>query len=193
MRVGIHQPEHLPWYGFFDKISKVDKFVILDTVQFEKNSFQNRNNVRSGDWFTVAIQGHSLDTQIKDIKISEVDWQTKYFRVLNNNYRGSWWLSDIELITQRYTDSLSELNIELIKFLLKRFKINTPLVLASELNIPRVRGGTNVVKQICERLGATEYLSGIGGRNYLDESVMGKIKVEYNNPQFPHCSALERL
>ena len=45
MIITIHQPEHLPWLGLLNKIAKADKFVILDSVQFEKNYFQNRNKI----------------------------------------------------------------------------------------------------------------------------------------------------
>jgi hypothetical protein len=43
--VAIHQPEHLPWLGFFNKIDQADLFVLLDVVQFRKNYFQNRNRI----------------------------------------------------------------------------------------------------------------------------------------------------
>lgn len=45
MVVAIHQPEHLPWLGFFNKMANADEFVILDNVQYRKRYFQNRNKI----------------------------------------------------------------------------------------------------------------------------------------------------
>nr|MBI3612487.1 WbqC family protein [Nitrospirota bacterium] len=47
MLVAIHQPQYLPWLGYLDKIDRADVFVILDTVQFKKNEWQNRNRIRT--------------------------------------------------------------------------------------------------------------------------------------------------
>ena len=73
MIVGIHQPEYLPWLGFFDKISQSDIFVMLDNVQYEKNYFQNRNRIRiqSGwAWLTVPVMTKKRSSQlIKDVRI----------------------------------------------------------------------------------------------------------------------------
>ena len=59
MIVTIHQPEHLPWLGFFDKIRQADVWVSLDHVQYRKNYFQHRNRIR-GDrgaiWLTVPVE-----------------------------------------------------------------------------------------------------------------------------------------
>ena len=81
MLVTIHQPEHMPWLGFFHKMALADTYVLLDTVQFEKNNWQNRNKFidRSGNvyWLTVPvnIKGH-LSNTINDITIEQTQpWQ----------------------------------------------------------------------------------------------------------------------
>lgn len=65
MRVTIHQPEHLPWLGFFHKMAFCDVYVLLDNVQFTKNNYQNRNRLidEKGTvyWSTVPVRmvGHT--------------------------------------------------------------------------------------------------------------------------------------
>ncbi len=64
MIVAIHQPEHLPWFGFIHKLSQANKFVYLDNVQFKKNYFENRNRIITAQglqWLTVPVQmkGHT--------------------------------------------------------------------------------------------------------------------------------------
>ena len=64
MIVSIHQPQFFPWFGYFDKIQQSDCFVILDTVQFKKNEFQNRNKVKTSQgwqWLTVFLSISNAD------------------------------------------------------------------------------------------------------------------------------------
>jgi len=58
MRIAIHQPNFIPWFPFFEKMEKCDKFVILGHCQFEKNGFQNRAKV-CGKWWTNPVK-HGL-------------------------------------------------------------------------------------------------------------------------------------
>ena len=58
MTVTIHQPEYLPYLGFFDRIAKSDVFVILDNAQFQKGGFINRNKINTAtgwQWITVPL------------------------------------------------------------------------------------------------------------------------------------------
>ena len=87
----IHQPEHLIWLGLIDKISRADVFVILDTVQFRKNYYQNRNKIRINAkegwaWITVPTKKQPLKTKIEDIEISNIAWKEHYLALLEINY-----------------------------------------------------------------------------------------------------------
>ena len=46
MKISAHQPAYLPWAGYLQRIHMSDVFVLLDEVQFEKNSFTNRNQIK---------------------------------------------------------------------------------------------------------------------------------------------------
>ena len=68
MIAAVHQPQYLPWLGYFDKIDKADIFVLLDTVQFKKNEWQNRNKIKTGSTntgkpFCQTIKGHRISTR----------------------------------------------------------------------------------------------------------------------------------
>ena len=88
MIVSINQPAYLPWLGYFDRIAKSDLHIVLDTVQFEKNSFINRNKIRVGDtwsWLTVPIKTKKnfLNLDIYNLKIdNSLKWRKKH---LNSN------------------------------------------------------------------------------------------------------------
>src|SRR5437660_776329 len=96
MRVTIHQPEHLPWLGFLDKARRADLLVLLDSVQYRKNYFQNRNRVRAANgpaWVTVPVltKGNA-DQEIREVQINTEGsprWREKYWGTIEQSYRGA--------------------------------------------------------------------------------------------------------
>ncbi len=197
MRITIHQPEHMPWLGLIDKISKVDLFVILDNVQFKKNDFQNRNKIRSSkkqgfSWITVPVKNHPLSANIKDIQISySHNWIEQYINLIKENYKGSEFFEKYfemisNILNKRFT-GLSELNIEIIKLILNEFKVKTKIVYASDLGLSKIKGGNEVVLDICKKVNASTYLSGIGGKSYLNlkDFERENIKVEFQEFKHP--------
>ena len=86
MIVSIHQPEHFPYLGFFQKMEQSDLFIILDDVKFKKNNFQNRNRfINNGkeEWFTVPVEKKANSKIIKDVKLAEdYGWKKKLINFL---------------------------------------------------------------------------------------------------------------
>jgi hypothetical protein len=176
MIVTIHQPEHLVWLGLIKKISDADVFVILDSVQFEKNYFQNRNKIRTKDgwiWLTVPVKNSPLETLIKDIEISyDKPWQKKYLTSLRINYGKAKYFnnyySKVESVILKKYKYLSDLNIELLYFLLEEFGISKKKIFkASEMSIQNGGGASNVCLQICKKFEKCTYLAGPSGKDYL--------------------------
>ena len=60
MIVTIHQPETIPWTGFFHKMMCANLYVYLDHVQYRKNYFQNRNKIVKNQgkvgWATIPVE-----------------------------------------------------------------------------------------------------------------------------------------
>ena len=84
----VHQPEYMPWLGFFDKLARCDTFVIYDDAQFQHGGFHNRNRIRTfngWEWLTVPIM-HGHPQTIKDVKISGNQWQKKHLTSIIQNY-----------------------------------------------------------------------------------------------------------
>ena len=82
MKVAIHQPEHFPYLGFFQKMKESDFFIFLDDVKFKKNNFQNRNRFlnKNGneEWFTVPVEKKANSKLIKDVLVAEDSgWKKK--------------------------------------------------------------------------------------------------------------------
>src|SRR2546428_602993 len=94
MVVTIHQPEHLPWLGFFDKVRQADVFVILDHVRYRKRYFQNRNRIRAEHgaiWLTVPVHVKGMFHQpINEVRIDNEGnprWREKCWNSIVQNYR----------------------------------------------------------------------------------------------------------
>ncbi len=193
MRVTIHQPEHMPWLGFFHKVTMADVFVILDNVQFRKDYFQNRNQIRTAygkTWITVPVKNKMA--MIDKLKISyEHKWVSRYLNLIKENYSKSQFYSKyMDELIQKFNsnfDCLCDLNIEIIIFLLESLGIQTKILRASELNLPYCEDGTAINLNICKSVGADVYISGISGKEYLDESSFktNNIKIEYQEFHHP--------
>src|SRR5581483_5667629 len=177
MLVTIHQPEHLPWLGFLDKARRADLLVLLDTVQYRKNYFQNRNRVLTANgpaWVTVPVltKGNS-DQAMRDVQINadgSPRWREKYWGTTEQAYRSAPFWADYSDALRRtiWTDttSLTELNERIIQLLFGFFRIEVRTVRASVLNVTGAR--SELLLSICQRAGADRYLSGVSGHDYLD-------------------------
>lgn len=174
MKISIHQPEHLPWLGFFDKISKVDVFVLLDDVQFRKNYYQNRNCItlrqEDSQWLTVPLNKFKSSTLIKDIEISSDDkWKNKYLVKVYEEYRNTknfvTIYGELKDILFKESNSLCILNQDIIRWMCFRMSIKTKLLLSSEIEKTKEEEDINL--KICKSLQAEEYLSGPYGKDYL--------------------------
>jgi hypothetical protein len=173
--VAIHQPQYLPWLGYFHKIDRADTFVVLDDVQFEKNDWQNRNRIktRSGwQWLTVPVR-HQFPQRISEVRIDAgAPWSRKHWQALLANYRGAPAFEAhrpfFEELYAREWHLLAELSLAALGYLVDALGIRTTLVLASTLGLPEPAGATERLVAICRALGADTYLSGAGGRGYLE-------------------------
>ena len=194
MILSAHQPAHLPWLGYLDKIARSDLFVFLDHVQFEKNSFTNRNRIRTPQgtaWLTVPLstRGH-MNGAIRDLRIDESrPWRERQIRTIAMAYRRApafdavfpvieGWISDP-------TDRFADYCFHQLQGWLRQAEIGTEVVRSSDL-APTARK-SDLVLELCRRTGADRYLSGALGRNYLDEASFAAagIAVEYQDFRAP--------
>ena len=173
MRVAIHQPQFLPWLGYLDKVKQSDCFVILDNVQFKKNEWQNRNQIRTckgSQWLTVPIL-HSFGQPICDVRINNCDhWKRKHLGALKTHYERAAFFSDyfseLQEIYSGEWEKLSDFNVAVLQWLLGHFGINTPIQLSSDMDLRHQ--STERLIDICRAVGATTYLAGQGAQAYMD-------------------------
>ncbi|MBK9255895.1 MAG: WbqC family protein [Saprospiraceae bacterium] len=203
MKVAIHQPNFLPWTGYFLKMAQSDVFVFHDNVQITKSGPTRRvkiaatNATNQFQWLTVPLKKHSDFTMIKDLEINyEKDWHKKHLSIIFESYRMCPQFDNIfPLIKSWYQEAenfllLSELNIFLIKKIMNVLGLNIQLFNSSQM--PVSGKGSEYNLAIVLYIKGTDYISGKGADNYQDENLfktnnINLIKVEAlkqieNNP-----------
>lgn len=191
--VTIHQPDHLPWLGFFHKVSRADVLVILDTVQFKKNNFQNRNKIFSysndgWSWLGISVltKGH-VDTKIKDIKVNPniTNWKSKYLKTVKFVYSRFPYFQEIyniiqSCILENDSQYLTDYNVSIIKAFMDYLHITTKVIIASK-DLPQFEThSSELLSDICENLSATTYIAGSGSSSYMEDGYFWEknIKIE---------------
>lgn len=182
MRIAVMQPTYLPWMGYFDLIDQVDVFVILDTVQFVRQSWQNRNRIRTAQgsrWLTVPVE-RAFGSEIRTIRVrDDLGWRRDHFETIRHAYsKALYWAeigSDMRSGFEPRSERLQDVNEWFIRCLGEKLGISLAgsgpggrkLVRASELNAGGRR--EDLLVAICRELGADEYLSTPGASAYLRE------------------------
>ena len=190
MLVAIHQPEHLPWIGFFEKMQRADLFVLLDDVQFSKGDFQNRNRVKGAggvQWLTVPIV-QKFPQQINEVEIAGDDWRDKHWRTVLSCYGRAPYFKTIcpglEELYRARSNKLSDFNLNAIRLLARLLGIETKMVRSSELNVTGEK--SDLVLNICREVGADAYYSGAMGSTYLQRETFAQAGIEIVFQQFVH-------
>jgi len=169
MIVTIHQPNFMPWYPFFQKIQQADIFVLLGHCQFEKNGYQNRFNM-DGKWNTMSVKKGLEFINTKQYIDAKKAWE----RIKNSIPKYKHILSEMDDLI---SDNLYQTNSSIIRYLVKKLNIDTIIVEDYETDLT----STSRLVDICKRNGATTYLAGQGGKDYLNEELFNieNIQVVY--------------
>jgi len=192
MIVSVHQPQYLPWLGYFDKIDQADIFILLDNVQFKKNEWQNRNRIKTASgwqWLTVPVM-YKFPQLINEVRINNRDkWQHRQRQTIMSNYKKApfWSLLEefFEEIFSRNWQYISQLNIHVVRKLARFLGITTPIYVASELgefpNEPDER-----IIALTKHFDATVYLAGNGGKGYMAIDKYSHYGIKATFQEFKH-------
>jgi len=197
MIVSIHQPNYLPWAGFIHKIAISDIYVVFDDVQLVRGkSFGIRTKIKTESgtkWLTVPVKNKSSLLKINQVEINnEINWNEKHWNSLKHNYAKAPFFSDfgqmIHDVLNKKLEKLVELNVSIIKLILRTLEIKTKVVLSSELNVSDT--GTEKIIGIVKKLGSDQYLSGQGegSKRYVSgkEDVFRKHGINLCIQKFEH-------
>jgi hypothetical protein len=194
--VAVHQPQYLPWIGYFDKMRRADVFCYLNDVQYKKNEWQNRNRIKTAQdwqWLTVPVR-YRFPEKINEVQINNtINWSKKHLQALVTNYSRApyfkTYISIFEDIFSKEWDLISELNIELIECLRDALQLQEKTtVISSEFNLREEP--TDRLIDICKALGADTYLAGKGAAGYMnvarfEENGLKVIMQDVKHPVYP--------
>ncbi|HEY4372679.1 MAG TPA: WbqC family protein [Burkholderiales bacterium] len=191
----IHQPDFMPYLGFFDRLLHADVFVLLDNAQYvnaTSRSWTNRDKIKTPQgerWITISVKKAPRDTAINQIELSDhVDWRGDHLNLLRQNYRQAPFFGEIypqvEALYAHPFTLLADFNRASIDFLLALFDIHVETVLASTLS---AGGRSNeLLAEILREVGANCYLSGVGARAYFHPEPFDAAGIEVKWQDFPH-------
>lgn len=174
----ITQPTYLPWLGYFEQMRRADVFVFLDSVQFERRSWQCRNRILDDhgkpEWLTVPLKHQPRETLIRDIFITtdRPDWAVGHLRLLRERLRKAPHFEAVHAVIAPILlappTHLADLNIALIRALAERLGLAPRFLRSSELPVEGVKA--DLIVNILRHIGATDYYSAAGSAAYLDEA-----------------------
>lgn len=204
MMLTAHQPNYLPYGGFFEKIARADRFFIVDNVQFVKRGtfgWMHRNRIRTNspqgwDWLSVPVLSKGKYTQkISEARVdASVPWARKHWKAIEFNYRRApyfkLYADAFRALYERPWDSFGDLSCAFIERILELLGAARPIERTSALGIEGE--STGLVLAMCRAAGADAYLSGVHGKDYLDAAEFERAGVrlvfqDFACPEYPQC------
>ena len=205
----IMQPAYLPWIGFYDLIDQADEFVFLDTAQFCKQTWQQRNRIRYGnsyDWLSVPVHKR-FGQMIIDVMINkDISFAQEHLDKMRSSYQyAKWFKNYYELVegaifANRSVARLCDFTIALTVSIGGMLGMNPqsvtglPYHRSSQMDISG--GRSERLVNICKALKCDRYLSPFGAKDYLleDKKVFDEAGIEvllqnYVHPEYdqgPH-------
>lgn len=189
--IAIHQPNYVPWCGFFYKIAVSDVFVLLDCAQYSKNSYINRSRILEGGvakWMTTPVSA-SLGSLIKDVPSPDGAWPEKHLARLKNAYKSApafkqvW--QDVEaMYGQLDPGNIANANTALIRSVCAMLDIETTILLESDMELAPATGTERLVAIVGSLSDGGTYLSGAGGKKYQDETLFQDAGIDIRYSEF---------
>jgi hypothetical protein len=201
MIISINQPAYLPWLGYFNRIAKSDIHIVLDHVQFEKNSVTNRNKILLNKeplclTIPVLTKGKFENLSIDSLEVDQkVKWQKKHFASIFQAYSKSLFWNEIHKELEFfYHLNVKNLNSFLslqMMFFTKYLGVKTPVYFSKDYKFKEKK--SDLVLEICHKFKATTYLSGPFGRDYLELNKFSDLGInvifeDYQHPEYPQKS-----
>jgi hypothetical protein len=173
-KIAILQSNYIPWKGYFDIINMADVFVIYDEVQYTKNDWRNRNQIKTPNglsWLTIPVLQNSLNQKINETFVSQFNWNKKHWNSITCNYSKAPFFKTFEsefqhLYSSLETQNLSEINKIFIKKISQILNIETDIIDSTALNL--VGDKNERLIDAVKKLNGTHYISGPSAKSYLD-------------------------
>jgi hypothetical protein len=173
--IAFHQPVYLPFAGFFQKMARADAFAFMDFVQLNKRSWQVRNRIktrRGALWLTVPVYVKGRYYQpIRDARVAGDSWRHKHWEAVRHNYGKAPHFADYAAffaeVYGRPWEWLADLNLYIVEGIRSLLGITTPVLDTAGMTFAGTK--SDLVIDMCKKLGAAAYLSSDGEAAYIDK------------------------
>lgn len=198
-KIAVLQSNYIPWKGVFDLINSVDEFIIYDDVQFTKNDWRNRNKIKTHTgllWLTIPIQHTHGFQDIKDTIVANHDWCETHWKTIHQFYTKApyfeFYAQEIEETYEECSqlDHLSLINMRFYQLINRFLSIPTPMSWSMDYDLKAIDANRRLI-ELCQKAGATHYLTGPSAKDYIDTKIWTKnqIEIEYFSyqgyPEYP--------
>jgi hypothetical protein len=192
--VVIHQPDFVPYIGFFHRLLHSDLLILLDHVQFvthSSRSWTHRDKIKTAGgerWLTISVVKSPRDTPINEVLLADNGWREQNLNLLRENYRNAPYFEELfPMLKSLYAtpcQRLVEFNLASIKLLMEWFSIDISVVFSSEME---PQGNKNaLLVDLLGKVGATHYLSGVGAQDYFEPEPFARAGIEVLWQEFRH-------
>jgi len=200
MILTAHQPQYLPGLRLFDKIARADVFVYLDTVPMESSGYENRNKIKTDQgwqWLTVPVQRKGYQsTPMWMIHIDNTKpWRRKHWKTIQTSYMAcNYWSDNADWLADIYLSDdtiLSELNFGILLNILGKLDLDhIDIKFARDYKFKGHK--SDLVLDMCKKLGATKYIFGAKGRDYakVEDFEREGIELEFQDYKHPQYNQL---
>jgi hypothetical protein len=187
--ISIHQPNYIPWLGYFYKISQSDCFVFLDDAQFSNEGMHNFHYIKTSQGrsrLKIPVQ-QTLGDRIMDVRTKdELNWKTKHLGLIAANYNKARFFTEVysdfsHILLQNYS-SLSGMNASIIRLFCEKLGIKVEFITSSDLKIFTTR--EEKILNLCTALYADVYCSGTGAQTYQKEENFTKRGIQLRYLEF---------
>ena len=193
MILTAQQPAYLPWLGLFHKIALADTYVSLDDVQFEKNSFTNRNKIKTANgpvWLSVPVKlkGHT-GSSIREIEIDATKhWQKDHWKTMQFAYKKAPYFdrysSFFEDVYTKEWNTINDLCDHMMRWFLKELGIEVEYMVQSEIKTTEKK--QELVLELCKKLKANRFVFGKLGEDYANKEDFTKEGIEIYFQDYEH-------
>ena len=198
-KVAILQSDYIPWKGYFDIINMVDEFILYDDVQYTRNDWRNRNQIKTANgvqWITIPVFTSSKFGQnINETKTSNPKWSVKHLKTLKQCYAKAPYFKEYEPVLEELyqkagqLEYLSQINYLFLTEICKLLGIDTRISWSTDYD--SVEGQTERLASLVHAVGGDYYLSGPSAQSYIKNEVFegAGIQLEYMDytgyPEYP--------
>lgn len=192
--VAIHQPNYLPWLGYFAKMATADIFIFLDDVQYSKGSYTNRVRIlRAGEprWLTMPVLYKYGDT-IRDVQCADAGWQARHIDILSGCYRQARCFAAVMpelaaiIMSAPAAGSIATINRHLIQAIAARLSLGCKMLFSSEIPATGLKSDDRLIELTSAVAPQAVYLSGQGGSAYQDADKFAAAGIQLQYIGFKH-------